>query len=109
MYAVIEQGGKQYRVAEGDSLNIELTGIDPEATSIEFDKVLFVGGGEEVKVGAPYIEGVKVLGSFKTNAQDAVIKGPKLYPTHFRRRKNSRRRMGHRQKYLQVTIDKIEA
>ena len=109
MYAVIEQGGKQYRVAEGDSLNIELMETDPEATGIEFDKVLFVGGGEEIKVGTPYIEGVKVVASFKTNAQEAVVKGPKLYPTHFRRRKNSRRRMGHRQKYLQVVIDKIEA
>jgi len=109
MYAVIEQGGKQYRVAEGDSLNIELAGIDPEATGIEFDKVLFVGGDEEVKVGAPYLEGVKVLGRFMTNAQEAVVKGPKLYPTHFRRRKNSRRRIGHRQRYLQVMIDKIEA
>ncbi len=109
MYAVIEQGGKQYRVAEGDSLNIELTSIDPDATAIEFDKVLFVGNGEDIKVGTPYIDGAKVLANFKTTAQESLLKGPKLYPTHFRRRKNSQRRIGHRQKYLQVSIGKIEA
>ena len=109
MYAVIEQGGKQYKVAEGDRLNIDLTTVDPDATAIEIDKVLFVGDGEDIKVGTPYIEGAKVIASFKTNAQEAVIKGPKLYPTHFRRRKSSQRRIGHRQRYLEVSIDKIEA
>jgi large subunit ribosomal protein L21 len=109
MYAVIEQGGKQYRVAEGETLNIELTAIDPDATAIELDKVLFVGNGEDIKVGTPYIEGAKVTAKFKTNAQEGIVKGPKLYPTHFRRRKNSQRRIGHRQKFLQILIDKIEA
>ena len=109
MYAVIEQGGKQYRVAQGDSVNIELTDIDAEATSIELGKVLMISDGEDVKVGAPYLDGAKVVASFKTTAEEGVFKGPKLYPTHFRRRKNSHRRIGHRQKYLQVVIDKIEA
>jgi large subunit ribosomal protein L21 len=109
MYAVIEQGGKQYKVAQGDRLNIELTDIDAEAKSIELDKVLMIRDGEDVKVGAPYLEGAKVVASFKTTAEEAVFKGPKLYPTHFRRRKNSQRRIGHRQKYLQVVVDKIEA
>ena len=109
MYAVIEQGGKQYRVAQGDAVNIELTDIDAEATSIELGKVLMISDGDDVKVGAPYLDGAKVIASFKTTAQDSVSKGPKLYPTHFRRRKNSQRRMGHRQKYLQVVVDKIEA
>lgn len=108
MYAVIEQGGKQYKVAEGDSLNIELTSVDAEATTIELDKVLFVSDGEDVKIGTPYLEGAKVTASFKTTAEEAVVKGKKLYPMHFRKRKNSKRRIGHRQKYLQVTIDKIE-
>jgi len=108
MYAVIEQGGKQYRVAEGDCINIELIDADPEAQTIELHKVLFVNDGEKVKIGTPYLEGAKVVASFKTTAQEAVVKGKKLYPTHFRRRKNSKRRTGHRQKYLQVTIDKIE-
>ena len=109
MYAVIEQGSKQYKVAEGDCLNIDLTDVAPDAKTIELDKVLFVSDGENVKVGTPYLKGAKVIASFKTNAEDAVIKGKKLYPTHLRKRKNSRRRVGHRQKYLQVTIDKIKA
>jgi len=109
MYAVIEQGSKQYKVAEGDCLNIELTDISPDAETIELDKVLLVSDGEKVKIGTPFLEGAKVIASFKTTAEDAVVKGKKLYPTHFRRRKNSKRRIGHRQKYLQVVIDKIEA
>ena len=109
MYAVIEQGGKQYKVTEGDCLNIELTRVDTEAKTLELDKVLFVSDGKDIKIGTPYLEGAKIIASFETTAQDAVVKGPKLYPTHFRRRKNSKRRIGHRQKYLQVFIDKIQA
>ncbi|OHB61165.1 MAG: 50S ribosomal protein L21 [Planctomycetes bacterium RBG_13_46_10] len=109
MYAIIEQGGKQYKVAEGDSLNIELTEVESDAKTIELDKVLFVSDGKKVKIGTPYIEKAKVIASFKTTAQDAVVKGKKLYPTHYRRRKNSMRRIGHRQKYLEVIIDKIKA
>ncbi len=108
MYAVVEQGGKQYKVAEGDCLNIELTDVSPNAKTLEMDKVLLVSDGEKVKIGTPYLEGARVVGSFKTTAEDAVVKGRKLYPMHFRKRKNSRRRIGHRQKYLQVVIEKIE-
>ena len=109
MYAVIEQGGKQYKVAEGDCLNIELTDVAPDAKKIELDKVLCVSDGQKVKIGTPFLKDTKVIASFKTTAADAVVKGKKLYPMHFRRRKNSKRRIGHRQKYLQVTIDKIKA
>ena len=109
MYAVIEQGGKQYKVSQGDSLDIELTDVKPDAKKIELDKVLLVSDGKDVKIGAPYLKGAKVIASFKTTAQDSVIKGVKLYPTYFRRRKSSHKRTGHRQKYLRVTIDKIEA
>lgn len=108
MYAVIEQGSKQYKVSEGDVLNIELTDVAPEAEKIELDKVLFVGGDKQNKVGNPYVEGAKVIGTFDGNAADALTKGPKLYPTKYRRRKSSRTRKGHRQKYLKVTIEKIE-
>ncbi len=108
MYAVIEQGGKQHRVTEGDRLNIELTDVAPDATQIELDKVLFVGDGEKSQIGTPYIEGAKVIASFKSTAEEAVVKGQKLYVTHFRRRKNSKSRIGHRQKYLELTIEKIE-
>lgn len=109
MYAVIEQGGKQYKVTEGDCLNIELTETAPDVKTIELEKVLFVSDGEKVKIGTPYLEGAKVVASFKGTAAESVVKGKKLYPMHFRRRKNSKRRIGHRQKYLQVVIDKIKA
>ena len=109
MYAVIEQGGKQYKVAKGDVINIELAEVADDATSIEIDKVLFVSDGSDIKVGTPYLDGAKVVASFKTSAADSVVKGPKLYPMHFRRRKNSARKMGHRQKYMQVVVDTIEA
>ncbi len=109
MYAVVEQGSKQYKVSQGDVINIELTEVAPDAKTIELDKVLFVSDGENIKVGTPYLDGAKVIASFKTSADDSVVKGPKLYPMHFRRRKNSSRKIGHRQKYLQVVIDTIEA
>ena len=109
MYAVIEQGGKQYKVAQGDVINIELTEVAADAKTIEIDKVLFVNDGSKVKIGNPYLDGAKVIASFKSASEDAVVKGPKLYPMHFRRRKNSSCKTGHRQKYLQVIIDAIEA
>ena len=109
MYAVIEQGGKQERIAQGDCLNIELTDVSLDAETIELGKVLFVSDGEKIKIGTPYLKGAKVVASFKTTAEESIVKGKKLYPMHFRKRKNSRRRIGHRQKYLQVIIDKIEA
>ena len=109
MYAIIEQGGKQYKVSQGDVLNIELTEVADDAKTIELDKVLFVSDGKDVKIGSPYLDGAKVIASFKATAADSVVKGPKLYPLHFRRRKNSQRKIGHRQKYLQLIVDTIEA
>jgi large subunit ribosomal protein L21 len=109
MYAVIEQGSKQYKVAEGDSLKIELIDIAPEAEKVELDKVLLINDGNEIKLGTPFLEGAKVIASFKTTAEDAIIKDKKIYPMQYRRRKHSSRRVGHRQKYLQIVIDKIQA
>jgi large subunit ribosomal protein L21 len=109
MYAVIEQGGKQYKVSQGDVISIELTEVAADAKTIQLDKVLFVSDGQQIKIGTPYLDGAKVIASFKTTAEDAVIKGPKLHPMYFRRRKMSSKRIGHRQKYLQVIIDAIEA
>src|SRR4030042_890265 len=107
MYAVVEQGSKQYKVAEGDRLQIELTEVAPDAKTIELNKVLFIGGEGNNRIGKPYIEGAKVIASFGGTAEEAVIKGKKVVGTSFRRRKSSQRRVGHRQKYLQITIDKI--
>ena len=109
MYAIIEQGSKQYKVSQGDRIHIELTDVKGEAETIELDKVLFVGDGEKSKIGNPFVEGAKVIGRFADKASEAITTGPKLYPQHFRRRKNSKKRTGHRQKYLQITIEKIEA
>ena len=109
MYAVIEQGSKQYKVAEGDCLNIDLVDVKADAKKIELDKVLLVNDGKNIKVGTPFVKGAKVIASFKTTAEEAVVKDKKLYPMHFRRRKNSKKRIGHRQKYLQVVVDKIKA
>jgi large subunit ribosomal protein L21 len=109
MYAVIEQGGKQYKVAEGDRLQIELTEIADEAKTIDMDKVLCVADGKDFKIGTPYVEGAKVTGRFSGTAAESIVKGEKVYPTYFRRRKNSKKRTGHRQKYLEVMIEKIKA
>jgi large subunit ribosomal protein L21 len=107
MYAVIEQGGKQYKISQGDVIDI-LTEVAADAKTVELDKVLFVSDGEKIQVGTPYLDGAKVVASFKVTAEDAVVKGPKLNPTYLRRRKNSAKRIGHRQKYLQVIIDSID-
>ena len=109
MYAVIEQGSKQYKVAQGDIINVELIDVPSDAKSVELDKVLLVNDGKNTKIGTPYLKDAKVIASFKTTAEDAVVKGQKVYPTHLRKRKHSRKRIGHRQKYLEVVIDKIKA
>ncbi len=109
MYAVIEQGSKQYKVAKGDTLDIELTEVTPDAKEIQLDKVLLISDGKDVKIGTPYLKGAKVIASFKSSAKDAIVKGDKIYLQYFRRRKNYNKRTGHRQKFLRVTIDKIEA
>jgi large subunit ribosomal protein L21 len=59
MYAIIEQGGKQFKVSQGDVINIELTEVAPDAKTIELNKVLFVSDGDQVKIGTPYLEGAK--------------------------------------------------
>ncbi|AQQ09927.1 50S ribosomal protein L21 [Sedimentisphaera cyanobacteriorum] len=117
MYAIVEQGGKQYKVSQGDVINIELTDLENGAEVLEMDKVLFVSDGQEIKIGKPYIDGAKVTAKVKyfdkktgeEAEKTAVFKGKKVYPTYFRRRKHSRKRVGHRQKYLQVVVDAIEA
>ncbi len=109
MYAVIEQGGKQYKVAQGESLDIELTAVAPDAKTLELGKVLLISDGKDVKIGAPYLKGAKVIASFKTSAKESIVKGEKIQTQYFRRRKNYNKKTGHRQKFLRVTIDKIES
>lgn len=103
MYAVIHTGGKQYRVQEGEVLKVEKLDIN-EGESVEFDKVLMVGEGADVKVGAPYIDGAKVSAEVVSTGR-----GAKIIIIKFRRRKHSRTRQGHRQSYTQIKITGISA
>ncbi len=101
MYAVIVSGGKQYRVSEGDTIKVEKLAVD-EGTAIELDNVLLVANGEDVKVGAPYVEGGKVEVVVKSHGR-----GKKVKIIKFRRRKHSRSQMGHRQYYTEIEIKSI--
>ncbi|MBD3618972.1 MAG: 50S ribosomal protein L21 [Gammaproteobacteria bacterium] len=101
MYAVIATGGKQYRVAEGDVIRVEKLSAEA-GSSVDFDKVLLVGEGESVKVGAPYVEGGKVSATVTAHGR-----GKKIEIVKFRRRKHHRKQMGHRQDYTEVQITGI--
>jgi large subunit ribosomal protein L21 len=103
MYAVIQTGGKQYRVEEGTYLKIEKLELG-EGDSIEFDKVLLVKSGDDVKVGLPFIEGGKVTATVLSQGRHKKIKIIK-----FRRRKHHMKQMGHRQYYTEVQITGISA
>ena len=110
MYAIIEQGGKQFKVSQGDFLEIDLMEVEANTKVIEIDKVLFFSDGDNVKIGKPYIAGAKVTALLaEDTADDSIVKGPKLFPMYFRKRKNSAKRIGHRQKHLKVVIEKIQA
>ena len=101
MYAVIETGGKQYKVSEGDVIFIEkLEAAEGEA--VTFDKVLVVADGENVKVGAPAVEGATVTAKVEKQG-----KAKKIYVFKMKRKKNYRRKKGHRQPFTKVTIEKI--
>jgi large subunit ribosomal protein L21 len=98
MYAVIETGGKQYRVQEGDVIVIEK--LQKEAgDKVEFDKVLVLGEGAEIKVGAPCIEGAKVFGTVVENG-----KAKKVIIFKYKAKKDYRKKQGHRQPYTMVEI-----
>lgn len=100
MYAVIRTGGKQYRVAEGQTLRVEkLPGAEGEG--VAFDEVLMLGG-DSPRVGQPTVKGAKVEATIKSH-----YRGPKIVVFKFRRRKNYRRKNGHRQPYTDVLITGI--
>ena len=102
MYAVIATGGKQYRVAEGDVVRIEKLTADLGA-AVEFDKVLMVGQGGDVKIGAPLLAGSKVSGVVQKHG-----KSDKVTIVKFRRRKHYMRQGTHRQFYTDVKITGIQ-
>ena len=101
MYAVIETGGKQYRVQEGDVLRIEKIEAEVGAKTV-FDKVLLFSNGEELKVGNPYIEGAVV----EATVEDQN-KAKKIIVYKYKAKKNYRKKQGHRQPYTEVKIGKL--
>ena len=103
MYAVIQTGGKQYRVSEGDTVKIEK--LTAEAgDSVDFEQVLMVADGDDVKVGTPYLTGGKVTATVESHGRAKKVKIIK-----FRRRKHHMKRQGHRQWFTAVKITGISA
>jgi large subunit ribosomal protein L21 len=103
MYAVFKTGGKQYRAATGDVIKVEKIEAEKGST-VELDQVLMVGEGEDVKIGAPFLEGGKVTAKVVDHGRREKIKVIK-----FKRRKNHRKQMGHRQYFTQIEITGIDA
>ena len=102
MYAIIETGGKQIKVEEGQAIYIEKLDTNAGET-VTFDKVLFVGG-ENIKVGSPTFEGATVTAKVEKNG-----KAKKILVFKYKSKKNYRRKQGHRQPYTKVVIEKINA
>lgn len=103
MYAIIKTGGKQYKVAEGDTLRVEKLDAE-EGKKIKLTDVMMVADGDKVQVGKPFVKGAAV--SAKVNAHG---RGKKVKIIKFRRRKHHRKQMGHRQAYTELTIEGIKA
>ena len=102
MYAIFEDGGRQFKVEEGQQLEVDYRDV-PGGTEVKFDRVLAYRDDDGLKLGQPTLESAEVTAEVL-----AVSQGPKLTIQKFRRRKNSRTRTGHRQLHTQVKITKIE-
>ena len=102
-YAIIEEGGKQYKVQEGDTIEIELREAAPGA-EISFARVLLFHDGSALQVGRPVLQDVQVVGRVKDET-----KGPKVVAYKYSRRESYHRKVGHRQHYLAVQITRIGA
>ena len=103
MYAVVVTGGKQYRVEEGQTLKVEKLEV-ATGESIELEKVLLIGNGDDVKIGAPVVEGAKVVAEIINHGRHKKVKILK-----FKRRKHHMKQMGHRQWFTEVKITGINA
>lgn len=102
MHAIVETGGKQYRVKEGDTVYVEKLDLDIDSSS-EFDKVLAIFDKNNIKLGSPFLKGAKV--KFDVVAH---VKGKKIIVFKYKPKKDYRRKNGHRQPYTKITISKIE-
>ncbi len=103
MYAVIQTGGKQYRVSEGDTVKVEKLAAE-EGASIDIDRVLMVADGDAIQIGAPYVAGGKVTATVESHGRAKKVKIIK-----FRRRKHHLKRQGHRQSFTALKITSISA
>ena len=103
MFAVIESGGKQLKVTEGDNLRVELL-TGEEGSKVEFNKVLMISDGKKSKVGSPFLEKAKVIGKVVRHGKSDKIKVFKM-----KRRKGYRRTQGHRQSFTEVLIETINS
>ena len=103
MYAVFQSGGKQHRVAEGQTIRLEKLDVETGST-VEFDQVLLVANGDDVKVGSPVVAGGKVSAEVVSHGR-----GEKIKIVKFKRRKHSRKQAGHRQWFAEVKITGINA
>ena len=101
-YAIFEAGGRQFRAEAGDSIRMPLMNGDP-GTKITFDQVLLTADGDEVKTGQPMVTGAKVLGEIVEHGKER-----KIYVFKFKRRKNYKRKTGHRQQYTEVKITDLK-
>ena len=101
MFAIFVTGGKQYKVAEGDVIFVEKLGVE-EGESVCFDQVLAVGG-ESFKLGTPCVEGAKVVATVLKNG-----KAKKIDVIRYKAKKNEKKKIGHRQDYTKIQIEKIE-
>ncbi len=104
MYAIFDDGGKQYKVGPGDMLLVERRDLTEGQTEVTFDKVLMVGEGADARIGTPWVAGATVTAKVVEE-----LKGPKVRGIKFRRRKGYIKHWGHRQKLLKVEIAKINA
>ena len=104
MYAVIETGGKQYKVTPGDVIDVEHLPVDDEEATVTFERVLMVRDDNAVQVGSPLVEGASVTASVLDR-----VRGKKLLVFKMKRRKGYRRRRGHRQNLHRIKIESIDA
>lgn len=103
MYAVVETGGKQYKVSPGDTLEVERLPGQP-GEQVQFDRVLMVADGEQVQIGTPTVAGAAVVGTVL-----GEWKGEKIIVFRYKSKVRYRRKTGHRQKYTRLLIDRIDA